>query len=63
MDKSTERTLGKVVMSLLLLYLLYIAVTCPCNILYSCHLTNIYLSLLAVVVVLVYFNGVRFTNY
>lgn len=63
MDKSTERTLGKVVMSLLLLYLLYIAVYCPCSTLYSCHLTNIYLSLLAVVVVLVYFNGPRFTNY
>jgi hypothetical protein len=58
-----ERLLGKVIMSALLLYLLYIAITCPCGVLYSCHLTQIYLALLGVLVVLFYFNGPRFVNY
>ena len=58
-----ERIIGKTILSLILLYMLYIAITCPCKTLYSCHLTQLYGGLLAVVVVLVYFNGCRFTNY
>jgi hypothetical protein len=51
------------VASLLAAYLLYIAITCPCNKLYSCHLTQLYLTLLAFVAVLIYFNGLRVRSY
>ena len=50
-------------MSALLGYLLYIAITCPCGVLYSCHLTQMYLALFGVVVVLFYYNGARFLSY
>lgn len=52
---------GKLVMSTILLYMLYIAITCPCKPLYDCHIRELYISVGLVVAVLVYFNGLRLT--
>ena len=58
-----ERTAGKVVFSGIAAYLVYIGITCPCGILFSCHLTQLYLAIVGLIAVLIYFNGLRFTNY
>jgi hypothetical protein len=58
-----ERTIGRIVASLLAAYLLYIAITCPCKQIYSCHLSQLYLTLLGFVAVLIYFNGLRVVSY
>jgi hypothetical protein len=59
----TERTLGKLLAGAFAAYLLYIAITCPCKQLYSCHLSQLYLTLVGFVAVLIYFNGLRVMSY
>lgn len=55
---------GKVALSSILLYMLYVAVTCPCKpALYSCHLTEMYVATAGIVGVLVYFNGTKVMSY
>lgn len=58
-----ERTVGKLVFSGLAAYLVYIGITCPCDILFSCHLTQLYLVIVALIAVMIYFNGLKFTSY
>jgi len=44
--------------------MLYVAVTCPCKPeLYSCHLSEMYAGVAVLVLVLVYFNGLRVDSY
>lgn len=63
-DNEAEVIVGKVFSVAALIYLFYIMVTCPCRPqLYKCHLTSIYVSLAILVLVIIYFNGLRFTSY
>lgn len=52
----------KIVMIGLLSYLLYIAVTCPCELGFSCHRMNMYLTLAACALLLLALNGFNFYN-
>lgn len=54
---------GKVLSAVILLYLLVIMVRCPCSVLYSCHLDEIYTSLAALLLVIVFFNGTHLRSY
>ncbi len=64
MDNENQVIIAKGISAGILIYLFYIMVTCPCRPeLYKCHLTNIYLSLLALLLVVVYFNGLRVISY
>ncbi len=52
--------IAKTIASGALMFLLYIAVTCPCRpALYSCHLSSVYAALFTVLLVIVYYNGAR----
>ena len=53
--------LGKVTLSIVLLYMLYIAVTCPCKPYLDCHITQMYVAWLVVALIFIYFNGFRLT--
>lgn len=56
--------LSKFITALASLYLLYIAITCPCDPLYKCHLGEMYLALGIVVANLVFWNGLHLrSNY
>ena len=55
---------SKTIAASALVYLLYIAVTCPCKpALYSCHLSSVYMALAVVVAVIIYYNGLRFKTW
>lgn len=59
-----EIVTGRIIASAAAAYILFIAISCPCEPnLYSCHLGYLYLALLIFVVVLIYFNGPRVANY
>jgi hypothetical protein len=56
--------LAKTIVAVALGYALYVGITCPCKPeLYSCHLSEMYLALAVVVVVIVYFNGTHVRSY
>lgn len=56
----TEINLSKVLFGGAAAYLLYVGLTCPCRpALYSCHLTQLYLAIAVLAIVLVYYNGCR----
>jgi len=55
---------GKTLSGLLLGYLAYTMIFCPCKpYLYSCHLSNIYGTFVALVLVVVFFNGAHIQSY
>ena len=51
--------LSKFITAIACLYLLYIAVTCPCDPLYKCHLSEMYMAVAVVVANLVFWNGLH----
>ena len=56
-------TLGKIVIGSALAYAAYVAFTCPCKILLSCHLTQMYTAILIAVLGMLFFNGFRLFSY
>lgn len=59
-----EIFVAKSIVAAALAYSLYVGITCPCKPeLYSCHLSEMYAALAVVVVVMVYFNGLRLRSY
>ena len=56
--------ISKVITSVTLAYLAYIAAICPCRPeVYKCHLTHFYVGIFIVVANLFFFNGPRITSY
>jgi len=63
-DPEKDVLVSKTITSLVLMYLAYIAMFCPCRPeLYKCHLTHFYLGLSVVVANLVFYNGFRILSY
>ena len=64
MDTETCKVLiAKAITVAALLYAAYTAAFCPCGVLYSCHLTELYTALAIAAAVIFYFNGFRVVSY
>jgi hypothetical protein len=62
MSRDVINWIGKGIVSVVLIYLLYIVVTCPCSEqLFCCHLGHIYIAILIILVVIFAFNGISFS--
>ena len=57
------RVSSRIVVMSAAFYLAYIGLTCPCKILYQCHLMEMYIALIIIVAVLMSHNGFRFLSY
>jgi len=58
MSRDVINLIAKGIVSIVLVYLLYIVVTCPCSQqLFCCHAVHIYIAVLIILIVVWLFNG------
>lgn len=62
-DRKPLRVLSRIIVVIAALYLAYIGLTCPCKILYQCHLMEMYIAIMIIVAILMAHNEFRFFSY
>jgi hypothetical protein len=62
-EKQYGRILSRLIVIIAALYLSYIGLTCPCGIIYQCHLMEMYIAIIIIVAVLMAHNDFRFFSY